>query len=96
MPDPTTPNRPPLSPAAQAVLDACNRAIDREATSLAFDPFREPLTRDIAAAALRAAADQVVLEDELFMKPSKFEADLALEVARNKFFAIAAELWAAP
>lgn len=47
-----------LSPAAQAVLDACDRAIDREMTSLAFDPFREPLTRDIAAAAMRAAADQ--------------------------------------
>lgn len=45
----TTPNRPPLSPAAQAVLDAFRAVPDlRDAPSI--------------AAALRAAADQVVPE----------------------------------
>ena len=48
MPDP---NHPPLSPAAQAVLDA------------AFEPWQSTDTPEsIAAAALRAAADQVVPE----------------------------------
>lgn len=47
----TTPNRPPLSPAAQAVLDA------------AEDDCIHPVDRHrIAAAALRTAADQVVPE----------------------------------
>ena len=41
-----------LSPAAQAVLDAYNDATSRVATDMA-----------VIAAALRAAADQVVLED---------------------------------
>ena len=78
----TIPNRPPLSPAAQAgeQILAYRRGADEVPHPLGL------------AAALRAAADQVVPEDELFLKLSKFEADLALEVARNKFFAIAAEL----
>jgi hypothetical protein len=45
----TTPLRPPLSPAAQAVLDAMHRSYDHE-----------PTRRAIAAGVLRAAADQVV------------------------------------
>jgi hypothetical protein len=49
--DPTTPNRPPLSPAAQAVLDAM---------VLSYEPERT--RRALAAAVLRAAADQVVPE----------------------------------
>lgn len=82
-----------LSPAARAVLDACDRAIDREMTSLAFDPFREPLTRDIAAAALRAVADQAVPEAANAVGDEHDEArrDQWLRI-RWKILAIAAEL----
>ena len=44
-----------LSPAAQAVLDAWEAKLDPMVTCLTHDPEREAL-----AAALRAAADQVV------------------------------------
>ena len=44
----------PLSPAAQAVLDA---------VAAALDGYSGPAAYDIAAAALRAAADQVVPEE---------------------------------
>jgi len=46
----TTPNLPPLSPAAQAVMDAAYEELD-------YVPQR--YVRWCAAAALRAAADQV-------------------------------------
>ena len=91
MPDPTTPTCPPLSPAAQAVLDACNRAIDREATCLAFDPFREPLTRDIAAAALRALTSSNVVS----VYQDEINCDVE-HVCVNDILAIAAELEATP
>ncbi len=45
----------PLSPAAQAVLDAWEAKLEPMVTCLTHDPEREAL-----AAALRAAADQVV------------------------------------
>jgi len=44
----------PLSPAAQAVLDAWEAKLDPMVTCLTHDPEREAL-----AAALRAAADQL-------------------------------------
>ena len=47
----TTPNRPPLSPAAQAVLDAANGASSWGPDDCIND------AREIAAAALRALAD---------------------------------------
>lgn len=65
-----------LSPAAQAVLDA------------AFDPWQSTDTpASIAAAALRAAADQVVPADVDYFK--------SLNVRRN-LLAIADELEALP
>jgi hypothetical protein len=45
----------PLSPAAQAVLDAVAAALERG--------YSGPAAYDIAAAALRAAADQAVPEE---------------------------------
>lgn len=51
----TTPNRPPLSPAAQAVMDAAYNAVWPWEISKA----QQADAREIAAAALRAAADQV-------------------------------------
>ena len=59
MTDPT-PNAPmptPLSPAAQAVLDAWDAKLNPMVTCLTHDPEREAL-----AAALRAAADQAAPE----------------------------------
>jgi hypothetical protein len=76
-----------LSPAAQAVLDAFLG--DCEHTGLQMDDLRENV-----AAALRAAADQVVPEhrehypntlDERYRKVSVFD-------IRNQFLAIAAQL----
>lgn len=46
-----------LSPAAQAVLDAWENKLLPDVTCLTHDPEREAL-----AAALRAAADQVVIK----------------------------------
>jgi hypothetical protein len=75
-------NPKPLSPAAQAVLDAWDAKLDPGLTCLTHDPEREAL-----AAALRAAADQVVpFNDEM-----STWARLLREV-RSEFLAIADEL----
>ena len=77
MTDPT-----PLSPAAQAVLDAA-----REAWITKDD------SRSIAAAALRAAADQVVPEpDEAAKATFSFAALRHRWRIRDRFLAIATEL----
>ena len=72
-----------LSPAAQAVLDA------------AFDPLTTNGTlASVAAAALRAAADQVVppaLEEEFYDRNHALPLQKMVEI-RQKLNAIAAEL----
>ena len=71
-----------LSPAAQAVRDA------------AFEPWQSTDTPEsIAAAALRAAADEVVPEEPLHGGDQRwmYERD-ARQDTRRKFLAIAAEL----
>jgi hypothetical protein len=72
----------PLSPAAKAVLDA--------ATQYEINP--ECYSREIAAAALRVAADQVVpdigYEADCLDEPVESE----LQCIRNRFLAIADEL----
>jgi hypothetical protein len=60
----------PLSPAAQAVLDAVAAALERG--------YSGPAAYDIAAAALRAAADQVVPD-----KPGIPEGDLTEQAYRH-------------
>ena len=60
MTDPTPNNLPatkPLSPAAQAVMDAWDAKLNPMVTCLTHDPEREAL-----AAALRAVADQCKIE----------------------------------
>ena len=72
-----------LSPAAQAVMDACTDA-----------PIQiNWATKLAAAAALRAAADQVVPEEQLYGGNQRwmFERD-ARQEARKKLFVIADEL----
>ena len=73
-----------LSPAAQAVFDATWRELD-------YVPDRH--VRWAAAAALRAAADQVVPEEPLHGGNQRwiYERDTR-EESRKKFLAIAAEL----
>ena len=70
----------PLSPAAQAVLDA-------------YGDF-EPANVDAMAAALRAAADQVKHEFPLGPEYTEWDSghDAGIYRALNKFLAIAAEL----
>jgi len=77
----------PLSPAAQAVLDAANGA-----SAYNPDNFLNE-SRWIAAAALLAAADQVVPEEPLYGGDQRwmFERD-ARQACRKKFLALAAEL----
>ena len=77
----------PLSPAAQAVLDAANGF-----NSYGPDDVLNE-SRWIAAAALEAAADQVVPEEPLYGGDQRwmFERDTRQE-CRKKFLAIAAEL----
>jgi hypothetical protein len=74
-----------LSPAAQAVLDA--------AFTLADNLDREVTETEIIAAALRAAADQVMPEEPLYGGDQRwmFERD-ARQACRKKLLAIAAEL----
>jgi hypothetical protein len=72
----------PLSPAAQAIWDAFN--LDPPGVLADYG--------DSLAAAIRALVDQTVPADSLFCSIGKFNADLALEVVRNKQLAIAAEL----
>ena len=77
----------PLSPAAQAVLDAANGA-----NSYGPDDCLNE-SRWIAAAALRAAADQVVPDEPLCggVQRWMFERD-ARQACRKKLLAIADEL----
>jgi hypothetical protein len=72
-----------LSPAAQAVLDAAYKRMDD-------NPHNE--VEATLAAAIRALVEQTVPADSLFCSIGRFNADLALEVVRNKQLAIAAEL----
>ena len=71
----------PLSPAAQAVLDAALQVSNLSPTV------------PVVAAALEAAADQVVPEEPLYGGDQRwmFERDTRQE-CRKKFLAIAAEL----
>ena len=79
-----------LSPAAQAVLDAWESKLEPMVTCLTHDPEREAL-----AAALRAAADQVVPDEN---PPADFyDYGVAAEIdqrrtTRAQILAIAAEL----
>ena len=80
-----------LSPSAQAVLDAANN-------SSAYGPedcLNE--ARQIAAAALRAAADQVVPEEPLYGGDQRWEYERdERQESRKKLLAIAAELEGQP
>ena len=78
-----------LSPAAQAVMDAYKNAPD-----LMLDGDPDEVEQRLGlAAALRAAADQVVPEEPLHYGDQRwmFERD-ARQACRKKFLAIAAEL----
>lgn len=70
----------PLSPAAQAVMDAANGACSYGPDDVLND------SRQIAAAALRAVADQVVPEGGVFLSTAG-----AARIRRD-LLAIAAEL----
>lgn len=76
-----------LSPAARAVLDAINKELDEAPWDLTF------IAGSAAAAALRAAADQVVPEEPLYGGDQRwmFERD-ARQERRKKLLAIANEL----
>jgi len=76
----------PLSPAAQAVLDAFTE------DNCLHDWKHNHYNIDALAAALRAAADQVVLPH--IEEPDQFEMGLSQgqELSRAKILAIAAEL----
>jgi hypothetical protein len=81
-------NETELSPAAQAVLDAFENASDGEYVEGVWVVNE----RTMLAAALRAAADQVVpdigYEADCLDEPVESE----LQCIRNRFLAIAAEL----
>ncbi len=85
----TTPNRPPLSPAAQAVMDAAWKELD-------YVPRRHVCW--VTGAALRAAADQVVPEADANRSPCREGCVIgaAPERIRRDLLAIAAELEAQP
>lgn len=78
---PAMPNPTPLNPAAQAVLDAIKAVSPAPAD-------------EIAAVALRAAADQVITENRLVALNTERSAEsrLLLIWVRDQFRAIAAEL----
>ena len=84
----------PLSPAAQAVLNAINKAFDESPWDVSF------LAGASAAAALRAAADQVVPATEVMPQQdleSRREAMVwgmvnQTQVTRQQLLAIATEL----
>ena len=84
-----TPPNPPLSPAAQAVLDAWLKSEKGE--RMLGDPA-------CLAVALRAAADQVVPEADTNRSPCREGCVIgsAPERIRHQFLAIAAELEAQP
>ena len=73
-----------LSPAAQAVLDAWEAKLEPMVTCLTHDPEREAL-----AAALRAAADQVVPAPRL---PYDSCCDVNASAIRAELLAISIEL----
>jgi hypothetical protein len=82
-----------LSPAAQAVLNALLEAkFGKEAVELGFPVMSVILGRELAAA-LRAAADQVLPEEPLYGGDQRwmFERD-ARQACRKKLLAIADEL----
>jgi hypothetical protein len=72
-----------LSPATQAVLDAAQR----------YEINPECYSRQIAAAALRAVADQVI--PEVLLLGSDYQ-EIALQEARKAILAIADELEGQP
>ena len=78
----------PLSPAAQAVVDAWDKVLDPYVTCMTRDPEREAL-----AAALRAAAEIVVPEEQLYGGDQRwvYERD-ARQACRDELLAIAKEL----
>ena len=78
-----------LSPAALAVLDAWDAKLNPMVTCLTHDPERDAL-----AAALRAAADKVVPEDdpESFVPGSPRSFALQRRATRRQLLAIATEL----
>ena len=75
-----------LSPAAQAIMVA--------ATNGNFNVVNDPVYKQCIAAALRAAADQVVPETPLPSYPDDFESGAyeANQWARMRLLSIAAEL----
>jgi FAD/FMN-containing dehydrogenase len=77
-----------LSPAAQAVLDAINEELNEAPWDVSF------LASVSAAAALRAAADQVKHEFPLGPEYTEWDSghDAGIRRALNKFLTIAAEL----
>ena len=79
-----------LSPATQAVLDACNDAVER----LPLSSTPEHFSIALIAAALRAAADQVVPQRRKPMYADSWEesAWTAEQDTRADLLAIAAEL----
>ena len=80
----------PLSPAAQAVKDAAQDLYaDRMARKMAW-----PLDLPVVAAALRAAADQVVPKTPTLSYPDDYELGVwvANDDTRTELLAIAAEL----
>ena len=79
-------NPTPLSPAAQSVWDAYEKA---ECDPYLVDPRRAEL-----AAALRAAADQVVPEESTKGKMFAWQQERLQQrlITRQRFLAIAAEL----
>ena len=82
----------PLSPAAQAVVDAWNAKLNPDPDGLTYlthDPEREAL-----AAALRAVADQVVplRRKPLYADSAEESAWSAQQDTREELLAIAAEL----
>jgi hypothetical protein len=76
-----------ISPAAKTVLDAINKEFDEAPWDLTF------IAGSAAAAALRAAADQVVPEEPLYGGDQRwmFERDTR-QACRKKLLAIATEL----
>jgi hypothetical protein len=76
-----------LLPAAQAVLDAINKELDEAPWDVSF------LAGVSAAAAIRAAADQVVPEESLYGGNQRWEWERdARQSSRKKLLAIADEL----
>jgi hypothetical protein len=79
-----------LSPAAQAILDAAFTPYDCDAL---YSLTEEQHTGIIAAAALRALADQVVPEEPLYGGDQRWEWERdARQSSRKKILAIATEL----